>query len=106
MQKIGYSVDTVGDGQEVLNIIKSHRYDVIFMDVQMPNLDGIEATKIIMNNNEIKDKPFIIGLTANAREEDKRKCLDSGMRDFISKPFQMERIFSAIENSYKSLKIS
>ena len=106
MQKIGYSVDTVGDGQEVLNIIKSHRYDVIFMDVQMPNLDGIEATKIIMNNEEIKVKPFIIGLTANAREEDKRKCLDSGMRDFISKPFQMERIFFAIENSYKSLKIS
>ncbi|MFB0961639.1 MAG: response regulator, partial [Flavobacteriales bacterium] len=71
-------------------------YDLIFMDVQMPEMDGLEATRSILSNESSYGSPYIIAITAGAFEEDMKLCLDSGMKDFISKPIMLDRLKSAI----------
>ena len=89
--KLGISVDIVNDGQEAVDIVKQSFYDLIFMDIQMPRLDGLQATEIIIEN--MKEKaPKIIALTANVLPEDKEKCIDAGMVAFIPKPIKLRDI--------------
>jgi CheY-like chemotaxis protein len=81
------SVDTAETGTEALNLYKKNKYDIIFMDIQMPELDGYEVTKKIREQN---DKTIIIAITANALSGDKEKCLKAGMNDYVSKPIKGE----------------
>ncbi len=96
--KLGYSTDSAENGKDALEMINNHNYDLIFMDVRMPIMDGIEATEKI---RELKDKRKrevpIIATTANALPEDKKTCLESGMNDFISKPYKPAQIESMIK---------
>jgi CheY-like chemotaxis protein len=69
-------------------------YDLVFMDVQMPEIDGLEATRII--RNEIKIQPVIIAMTANAMKEDMDDCLNAGMDDFLSKPVKLEEVVNML----------
>jgi signal transduction histidine kinase/CheY-like chemotaxis protein/streptogramin lyase len=88
LNKLGYLPDVANDGQEVLDMISRKTYDLVLMDVQMPNLDGLEATRIIRKDYGVK--PLIVAMTANAMSEDKEACLNAGMDDYLSKPIGLE----------------
>ncbi|WP_246070243.1 response regulator [Mangrovivirga cuniculi] len=92
-------VDTAEDGNEVLAKCKNNDYDLILMDLQMPDMDGIEATKVIrgMNNKKYQSLP-IIALTASAMTEVKRQVLEAGMNDFAAKPLNPELLYKKIYN--------
>lgn len=90
IERLGFRVDAVANGHEVLAAIQHIHYDIILMDVMMPEMDGIETTKQIRGLS-IK-QPCIIALTANAMEEDRDKCIEAGMDDFISKPIKADML--------------
>jgi len=88
----GCDVDTVEDGAKAVDAVKAQHYDLIFMDMRMPNMDGLEATrKIRALSNRSKSLP-IIALTANAFDDDRNACFDSGMNDFMTKPVSAEEL--------------
>ncbi len=97
LSQLGYKVDVANDGAEALELMKTKIYDLIFMDVQMPKIDGIEATKTIIRNYPPSRRPRIIAMTAFALEGDKEKCLEAGMDDYISKPIFLEALQRTIE---------
>jgi CheY-like chemotaxis protein/anti-sigma regulatory factor (Ser/Thr protein kinase) len=94
LEKMGVQVDAANDGLEAVTAVKVRDYDVILMDMQMPNMDGLTATRHI-RAMPIK-QPIIIALTANAFIEDQQACQDAGMNDFLSKPIDIKRLFSAL----------
>jgi PAS domain S-box-containing protein len=98
LKKLGYTADIANNGLEVLIMLNNQHYDIIFMDMQMPEMDGITATKKI--RQELKIKPWIVAMTANALAEDRQICLDSGMNDYVSKPIKTEEIIRAF-SQYK-----
>lgn len=93
-----YNINTVQakDGQEVLECTKNQKFDLIFMDILMPNLNGLEATKILKANKETKDIP-IIAISANVFEDDKQKALASGADFFLPKPFEEKVIANSLQ---------
>ena len=95
LEKMGYLADTVANGLEVVEAIKRKRYDIIFMDVQMPEMDGLEATRML-RKIDIRFQPKIIAMTANAMQGDRERCLEAGMDDYISKPIRLAEIQSAL----------
>ena len=92
---IGLQVDLAVDGEKAIEMVTNKEYDLILMDVQMPNLDGIAATSIIRNMAGMASIP-ILAMTANAFEEDRQKCLAAGMSDFIAKPVDPDVLFSKL----------
>ncbi|MBI5898310.1 MAG: PAS domain S-box protein [Rhodocyclales bacterium] len=88
-------VDTAQDGIEATAMARDNRYDAILMDVQMPNVDGLEATRLIRAIPGYVDTP-IIAMTANVFSEDRLRCLDAGMSDFLAKPFNPNELFSTL----------
>jgi signal transduction histidine kinase/CheY-like chemotaxis protein len=97
LKKIGYSADIASNGIEVLEMLKKQFYDVILMDMQMPEMDGITATRIIRQSS--KPQPWIIAITANISEEDRQACFHAGMNDFMTKPIQVEALAAVIEKA-------
>ncbi len=97
LEKLGYKIDMAGDGAKAVEKAKSKHYDLIFMDVQMPHLDGLEATGEIRKMPGEKGMPVIIAMTAFAMDGDKEKCIEAGMDDYISKPIRIENIQTVIE---------
>ncbi|MGB3613349.1 MAG: response regulator [Elainellaceae cyanobacterium] len=97
--KLGYRADMVGNGLEVLEAIARQPYDVVLMDVHMPELDGIGATRAICQKWNDNDRPRIVAVTANAIEGDREACLQVGMDDYISKPIHVEDLMAALERT-------
>jgi|GEM_PF-2890438 len=95
LHKLGYQVETANNGLEAIEQIKRHDFDLVFMDMQMPVMDGIEATRQIRNDNP---DLTIVAMTANAMEQDKEKCLNAGMNDYVTKPVKIEIIRSVLDN--------
>ncbi|MFK7921694.1 MAG: ATP-binding protein [Bacteroidia bacterium] len=96
-EKIGYpDVDWVGNGQDAVEAVKTKSYDLVFMDVQMPKLDGLSATRLIRASAEIEHQPTIIALTANAMKSDRLACKEAGMDDFLPKPFRKPELSSIL----------
>lgn len=90
-------INTAKSGKEALEKIENDHYDIVFMDCQMPDMDGYEATRILRGNEEGKDThQLVIAMTANAMEGDKEKCLQAGMDDYISKPIKLEKLSSLL----------
>lgn len=89
LNKLGYQFDMAENGEEALRMMEQKPYDVILMDVQMPEMDGLEATRIIRQTPTFH-QPVIIAMTANAMQEDKEECLQAGMSDYLSKPVSPE----------------
>ena len=87
LRKLGYEADIANNGLEVLAMLEQKFYDVILMDMQMPEMDGITATRHIRASQ--KPQPWIIAVTANALAEDRQICLDAGMNEYISKPISI-----------------
>ncbi len=84
--RFGYTADVACNGLEAVEAVRRSDYDVVLMDMQMPEMDGLEATQRICAQHAAEDRPLIIGLTANATESDRASCLDAGMDDFLAKP--------------------
>ncbi len=99
LEKRGYETGLAENGQQVLQELGKMKYDLILMDMQMPVMDGIEATRMIRSQK--KDVAYrnipIIGLTANAMKGDRELCLDAGMDDYVTKPIKSQKLFEAIE---------
>jgi signal transduction histidine kinase/CheY-like chemotaxis protein/ligand-binding sensor domain-containing protein len=93
--KMGFEGTIVNNGREVLAKLEERKYDLILMDVQMPELDGITTTRIIRQSG--KHQPVIIAMTANALESDRQNCIAAGMNDYISKPIKLEEMVSVIK---------
>jgi signal transduction histidine kinase/CheY-like chemotaxis protein len=96
LKRLGYNVDIAANGIEVLEALERQCYDVVLMDVQMPELDGLETSRYIRDNLPGDNQPYIIAVTANAMEEDRQECLQAGMNDFIRKPFKVEELTTAL----------
>ncbi|MBU0692375.1 response regulator [bacterium] len=96
LKKAGYRVDAVNNGLEALKALETKDYDLILMDVQMPEMDGYEATAAI-RNGKLKPSIPIIGLTANAMKGDREKCLDAGMDDYLAKPIRPQTLYDLVE---------
>ncbi|MBI9020602.1 MAG: response regulator, partial [Verrucomicrobia bacterium] len=97
---LGYQVDIVNNGQEVLNVLQQQQYDLIFMDMQMPEMNGFEAAEVIRNGvTEYKDI-YIIALTAGVLREEREHVFQSGMNAFLPKPIRVNELVAAIEKAY------
>jgi signal transduction histidine kinase len=96
LNKIGYQPTIVNNGQEAIDELHKNSYDLIFMDLQMPILDGLSATRQILALDKFKDIP-IIAITANVFDEDKDNCLEAGMKGFIPKPIKIDNIIEVIK---------
>ncbi|MDN5284942.1 MAG: rcsC 4 [Mucilaginibacter sp.] len=100
--KLGYTFELVQNGHEALDKLKLTPFDVIFMDVQMPEMDGFETTRHI--RKYAFKQPFIIAMTANAGPDDRDLCISEGMDDYIAKPMKIENLIHVLKAAYKMLK--
>ena len=98
LQRLGYRADIVGNGLEVLVALQRQSYDVVLMDVQMPEMDGLTATRQICRERQIR--PQIIAMTANAMVGDRQLCLEAGMDDYIAKPIRFNELAQALEKCH------
>ena len=98
LQKIGYRADMVGNGLEALEALERQPYDVVLMDIQMPEMDGLEATRRIHQRWPGPDRPRIIAVTANAMADERDTCLVAGMDDYVSKPIRMDDLLRALDH--------
>lgn len=98
LKKLGMHADTAANGREAIEMMTQRDYALIFMDVQMPEIDGLEATRLI-RLEEAHPAPYIVAMTANARPEDRADCLDAGMNDFVGKPIRLEDVALALERA-------
>jgi CheY-like chemotaxis protein len=94
----GHTVDTVEDGALAVEAMKTASYDLIFMDMRMPNMDGLEATRKIRTLSNVSRTLPIIALTANAFDDDRNACFDSGMNDFMTKPVSAEELSEKVRD--------
>ncbi|MEQ9263801.1 MAG: response regulator [Balneolaceae bacterium] len=97
LKSIGYQIEIVDNGVDVISKLDEKYYDLILMDVQMPVLDGLEATQKIRDLEFKPGQPIIIAMTANAMEEDRDRCIEAGMNDYLSKPVKRDEIIEKIE---------
>ena len=97
LDSLGYPVDTAGNGVQAVEAVRRQRYDVILMDVRMPEMDGIEATKTIRRLSPPDAQPYIIALTATVMREDWQCCVDAGMNAFVPKPYTPTELTEALE---------
>ena len=93
--RLGHSAVVANNGREALEMLRGERFDLVLMDVQMPEMDGLEATRTIRGDSALKDIP-IVALTANALKSDEENCLASGMNDFLTKPIRAEKLEAAV----------
>jgi len=99
LEKLGYRADVAGNGLEVLSALDRQAYDVILMDMQMPEMDGLEATRLIRERSDRIHQPRIIAMTANVTKDDRQACLDAGMDDYLAKPIRIEELIAALNKS-------
>jgi signal transduction histidine kinase/CheY-like chemotaxis protein len=92
MRKMGYNIDSVDNGRKVLDMMETKKYDIILMDVQMPIMNGMEATAAIHDIYDEHERPYIIAITANAMPGDRERFLDAGMVDYLSKPIRFKDV--------------
>jgi PAS domain S-box-containing protein len=103
LKALGYQVDIASNGLEALNAVQQKTYDLVLMDMQMPEMDGLTATKLIRQN--LVTQPWIVALTANALPEERQACLSAGMNDFLSKPFNIEEMIQVLSTYIRELNL-
>ncbi len=102
LERLGYRADAVANGLESLRALEARPYDLVFMDLQMPEMDGFEASREIRNTLPAERQPRIIALTANALQGDREACLAAGMDDYITKPVKLPDIAASIQRQFGS----
>jgi PAS domain S-box-containing protein len=103
LSQMGYRPDVVHNGVEVLEALERQKYDVILMDVQMPDMDGLEATRRIRIEYTGVRRPWIIAMTANAMDSDRKNCFDAGMDGYLSKPVRIEALEAELVRSSENI---
>ena len=101
LRKLGLRADIASDGAEAVKMLSDQKYRMVFMDVQMPNVDGLEATQLIRGNDDLP-QPYIVAMTANALSEDREQCFSAGMDDFVAKPVSIADIKGALLRALES----
>jgi CheY-like chemotaxis protein/HPt (histidine-containing phosphotransfer) domain-containing protein len=96
LEKMGYRADVAVNGLEALEALRRKRYDIVLMDVEMPVMDGLEASRRIHREWMGKDRPRIIAMTADAMQGDRDTCLNAGMDDYLSKPIHADELAAAL----------
>jgi CheY-like chemotaxis protein len=96
LKQIGCTADVVSNGLQAIEAVATKNYDIVFMDMYMPEMDGLEATRKIVNSRFPSNRPRIIALTADSMSGDKDKCIEAGMDDYITKPVRIEEILSML----------
>jgi CheY-like chemotaxis protein len=96
LQRAGYIVHIAEDGQSALELLQKNDFDLILMDLDMPRMDGFESTAQIRGNRELAELP-IIALTANVHMDNADKCRQAGMSDYVTKPFQIDKLLKTLE---------
>ena len=97
LQQMGYRADVASNGIEAIECIERQRYDVVLMDVQMPEMDGLEASRrIVAQWPEAAARPRIVAMTANAMQGDREECLAAGMDDYVTKPIRVDTLVEAL----------
>jgi CheY-like chemotaxis protein/HPt (histidine-containing phosphotransfer) domain-containing protein len=99
LERMGYRADLAANGLEVLEALQRQRYDVILMDVQMPEMDGLEASRAIREGWPAEQRPRIVAVTANAMQGDRKECLAAGMHDYLTKPIQINALQQVLERA-------
>jgi CheY-like chemotaxis protein len=103
LNKLGYQIEIANNGREAVDMLAKTDYDVVLMDMQMPEMDGLEATRYIRKNNSYQ--PVIIAMTANALPEDRVNCLEAGMNDYISKPINLETLVKILKETALTIRV-
>jgi PAS domain S-box-containing protein len=103
LSQMGYRPDVVHNGVEVLEALERQKYDVILMDVQMPDMDGLEATRRVRVQYTGARRPWIIAMTANAMDSDRKNCFDAGMDGYLSKPVRIEALEAELVRSSENI---
>lgn len=98
LQQMGYRADLAANGIEAVESVQRQAYDVVLMDVQMPELDGLDATRQICALIEADQRPRIVAMTANAMQGDQEMCIAAGMADYLTKPIRVDRLIEALNN--------
>src|SRR5207248_9001747 len=97
VEKLGYQADVAGNGLEAIEALERQPYDVVLMDVQMPELDGLDATRQICERWSEETRPHIVAMTAKALPEDREACFAAGMNDYVAKPIRAEELAAALK---------
>ena len=103
LARMGYRADVAANGLEALHALERQPYDVVLMDMQMPEMDGLEATRQIHRRWSEQAHPYIVAMTANAMESDRQECLAAGMDDYVSKPVRVDALVAALEHAATAL---
>jgi CheY-like chemotaxis protein len=96
LQQMGYRTDLASNGIEAIECVERQTYDVVLMDVQMPEMDGLEASRRITAKWPANDRPRIVAMTANAMQGDREACLAAGMDDYVTKPIRVDALVEAL----------
>ncbi|MBW7882895.1 MAG: response regulator [Caldilineaceae bacterium] len=99
LQRCGAEADLATNGKDAVEAVKAKRYDIVFMDIQMPVMDGLEATRIIRAEASAVGQPYIIAITAAVTQIDRENCYAAGMDDFVSKPARLEEVSEALQRA-------
>jgi len=101
LEKLGYRADVASNGLDALDALDRQDYDVILMDMQMPEMDGLEATRLIRGHLAGFHQPRIIAMTANVTTDDRQACFGAGMDDYLAKPIRIEELVAALNKSHQ-----
>ena len=96
LSQMGYRADVTANGLEAVDAVERQPYDLVLMDVQMPEMDGLEATRLIVDRVDVARRPRIVAMTANAMDGDREKCIAAGMQGYISKPIRIDELVAAL----------
>ena len=99
LEKLGYRADIVANGLEAIEALERQTYDLLLSDVQMPEMDGLEATRRIIERWPEGERPWIVAMTAEAMSGDRERCLDAGMNDYLAKPIRVDELVAAIRRT-------
>jgi CheY-like chemotaxis protein len=99
LERLGYRADVVANGVEALDALERQTYDLLLSDVQMPEMDGLEATRRIIQRWPSSERPWIVAMTAEAMSGDRERCLAAGMNDYLAKPIRVDELVAAIKRT-------
>jgi CheY-like chemotaxis protein/HPt (histidine-containing phosphotransfer) domain-containing protein len=99
LEKLGYRANIAGNGLEAIEALERQPYDLLLSDVQMPEMDGLEATRRILERWPEGERPWIVAMTAEAMSGDRERCLEAGMNDYLTKPIRVEELVAAIKRT-------
>ncbi len=105
-ERLGYKIEMANNGREALELLEQKQFNVVFMDMQMPEMNGTEATEKIRNEWQDRAQPWIVAMTANAMVGDREKYLELGVDDYVSKPVNKDSLEEALKRAAKSLKLT